>query len=245
MALHEQDVVVTTKFGPLPGFAAGPADGAPAPAIIFYMDAPGYREELRNMARRIAKHGYFCLLPDMYYRLGTVRFNLPRRDDAMSVVIRAAMNHLTNEMVAQDTGAMLAWLDAQAGVKEGPAGCVGHCMSGQYITTVAARYPHRFAASASLYGVGIVTEEEDSPHLLLDKVKGELYYGFAEVDASVPDHVIPTLREALAKTGTRHNVEIFAGAEHGFCFAERPAYGPEAAEAAWERLFDMWDRNLK
>ncbi|HZU88444.1 MAG TPA: dienelactone hydrolase family protein, partial [Stellaceae bacterium] len=28
--------------------------------------APGIREELRNMARRIAEHGYFCLLPDMY-----------------------------------------------------------------------------------------------------------------------------------------------------------------------------------
>ena len=43
------------------------------------MDAPGIREELRNLARRIAKRGYFCLLPDMYYRIGTLRFDFVRR----------------------------------------------------------------------------------------------------------------------------------------------------------------------
>ncbi len=244
MALIERDVVVTTKHGRMPGFAAASAEGGPVPPVIFYMDAPGYREELCNMARRIAKQGYFCLLPDMYYRLGTVRFDLPRRDDGMSAVIRAAMNHLTNALVAEDTGAMLAWLDAQERVKPGPVGCVGHCMSGRYITTVAARYPHRIAAAASLYGVGIVTDQEDSPHLLLDQVRGELYYGFAETDHTVPDHVIPDLRAALETAGTKHNLEVFPDTEHGFCFAERPAYAPEAAEQAWARLFDLWGRNL-
>ena len=89
------------------------ADGSGSiPPVIFYMDAPGPREELRNMARRIAKQGYFCLLPDMYYRLGTVRFDIPRRDDAMSAVIRASMNSVTNALVTDDTAAVRAWLDA-------------------------------------------------------------------------------------------------------------------------------------
>lgn len=245
MALYERDVTVTTKHGLMPGFFAAPDDGEARPAIIFYMDAPGYREELKNMARRIAKQGYACLLPDMYYRLGTVRFDLPRRDDAMSQVIRAAMNHLTNKLVSEDTGCMLAWLDAQAQVKAGPVGCVGHCMSGKYITTVAAHYPHRMMAAGSLYGVGIVTEEEDSPHLLLGQVRGELYYGFAETDATVPDHVIPTLRQALESAGTSHTLEIHPGTLHGFQFSERQAYAPEASETAWSRLFDMWERRLK
>ena len=82
--MFEQDVTVTTKHGRMSAFAACPDGAGPFPPVIFYMDAPGTREELRNMARRIAKQGYFCLLPDMYYRLGTVRFDIPRRDDAMS-----------------------------------------------------------------------------------------------------------------------------------------------------------------
>ena len=245
MALIEQNVVVTTKYGRMPAFAACPDAPGSFPGIIFYMDAPGYREELCNMARRIAKHGYFCLLPDMYYRMGTCRFDLPRRNDGMSAVIRAAMNHLTNADVTDDTAGLLGWLDAQDKVKEGPVGCVGHCMSGRYITTVAARFPTRFAASASLYGVGIVTDKEDSPHLLLDKVQGELYYGFAETDGSVPEHVIPELKKALDKADTKYKLEVLPGTQHGFCFAERAVYHPVAAEQAWTRLFDLWDRNLK
>src|ERR1700709_610327 len=154
--MFEQDVIVTTKHGRMPAFAACPDGEGPFPAVIFYMDAPGTREELRNMARRIARHGYFCILPDMYYRIGTVLFDLPRRTDAMSAVIRASMNSLTNELVTDDTSAMLGWLDANDRVKPGPVGCVGYCMSGQYITTVAARVPHRIGAPAPPSGVLIV-----------------------------------------------------------------------------------------
>ena len=32
------------------------------------MDAPGKREELHDMARRIATVGYYVLLPNLYYR---------------------------------------------------------------------------------------------------------------------------------------------------------------------------------
>src|SRR5271155_2660307 len=154
----ERDVIVTTKHGRMPTFLAAPDGPGPHPGIIFYMDAPGIREELRNMARRIAKHGYMCLLPDLYYRLGTVRFDIPRRDDGMSAVIRASMNHLTNARVVDDTAALLAQFDAMDNVTPGKVGCVGHCMSGQYITTIAAKFPPRMVAAASLYGVGIITD---------------------------------------------------------------------------------------
>ena len=126
------------------------------------------------MARRIAARGYFCLLPDLYYRLGLLRFDIPRRNNAMSVVIRGAMDSLSNAAVAEDTAGMIAFLDAQDRVKPGPVGCVGHCMSGPFIATVAAQFPSRIAAAAALYGIGIVTDQPDSPHLLLDRVKGEL-----------------------------------------------------------------------
>lgn len=243
--MFEQHVVVTTKHGRMPAFVAAPSDGGPHPPIVFYMDAPGTREELRNMARRIARHGYFCILPDMYYRLGTILFDLPRRDDAMSAVVRSAMNSLTNAFVTDDTAAMLGWLDAQDRARPGPVGCVGYCMSGQYITTVSARFPHRMAAAASLYGVKIVTDQPDSPHLLVDRIKGELYYAFAEHDQSVPDNVIPDLRSALTKTDVKHAIKVFPGTQHGFAFPERAVYETVASEQTWADMFAMWDRCLR
>ena len=243
--MYQEHVIVTTKHGKMPAFVACPDGEGPFPPVILYMDAPGTREELRNHARRIARHGYFCILPDMYYRLGTVHFDLPRRDDAMSAVIRASMNSITNALVTDDTAAMLGWLDANDKVKPGPVACIGHCMSGQYITTVSARFPHRFACAASLYGVKVVTDQPDSPHLLVGDVKGELYYAFAETDASVPDHVIPDLTAALAKTDVKHTIKVLPGSHHGFQFAERPSYHGGASEQAWSDILGMLDRHLK
>jgi len=244
MPLIEQHTAITTKHGKCPSFSVCPDTPGTFPGVILYMDAPGFREELCNMARRIAKQGYFCLLPDMYYRLGTCRFDLPRRNDQMSAVIKAAMNSLSNADVTEDTGAFIAWLDAQEKVSSGPIGCVGHCMSGRYITTVAARFPNRIKAAASLYGVGIVTEFEDSPHLLLDKISAELYYGFAETDSSVPFHVIPELKKSLDRSGVKYTLEVLPKTLHGYCFSERNAYNPIASEHSWDQIFKLWSKNL-
>jgi carboxymethylenebutenolidase len=240
----EQDVMVNTKYGRQPAFAACPEAAGQFPAIILYMDAPGFRDELRQMGKRIAKHGYFCLVPDLYYRLGTVRFDIPRRNEAMSGVIRAAMLSLNNTAVADDTAGMIAFLDGQDKVKPGPLGCGGHCMSGPFAVTAAARFP-RMRAAASLYGVDMVTDKPDSPHRALDRIKGELYLGFAEIDPAVPANVIPELETALKAAGTKYRMETFKGVHHGFCFTGRPDYDPIAAEESWTRLFDLWDRNLK
>ncbi len=85
---------------------------------------------------------------------------------------------------------------------------------GQYITTVSARFPHRMAAAASLYGVLIVTDKPDSPHLLVDKIKGELSHRFRPNANAIADHVIPDLRAALAKTDVKNTIS--SRRIHGF-----------------------------
>jgi carboxymethylenebutenolidase len=243
----ESTVEITSRNGAINSFAVCPDGPGPYPGIVLYMDAPGMREELDNLARRIAKHGYFVLLPDLYYRLGYLRFNMARtpRPDGFMQTMFAAMNSLTNELVAQDTAAFIGWLDAQDQVAPGPLGCIGYCMSGKFIATVAARYANRYVASASLYGVGIVTSGEDSPHKLVPKIKGEIYFGFAEHDEHVPAEVIPTLTDALKTAKTRHTIEVLPGTRHGYQFPEREIYDTDAAEHSWAKIFAMWDRNLK
>ena len=245
MSLHENHVSVTTKDGVCPAFVACPDEGGPFPAIIFYMDAPGFREEICNMGRRIAKHGYYCIVPDMYYRLGTIRFDLPRRDEPMTTVIKAAMDHLSHERVTEDTACWIQYLDAQSEVAAGPMGCVGHCMSGRYITNAATFYPERIRAAAAFYGVGIVIDAEDSPHLKLGDANAEFYYSFGENDPTVPDDVIPVLKKALKKEKLKHFVEQPKGALHGYMFAERAVHHPRLADAGWKRLLELFERNLK
>jgi carboxymethylenebutenolidase len=241
----EQQAVVTTRSGNMPAFFACPDDGDRHPGIIVYMDAPGMREELCNIGRRIATQGYACLGPDLYYRLGMLRFDIPRRDARMSPVIAAAKNHLDNAMVLDDTGGLIAWLDARDCVRPGPVGVIGYCMSGCYVMAAAAVYADRIAAAAALYGIGLVTDQPDSPHLMAERIKGEMYYGFAEVDPAVPAHVVPDLTAALDAAGTRYDMETIPDCHHGFQSPERPDYNPVAAEHAWRKVFALFERNLK
>src|SRR5258708_38037714 len=101
--MYEKDVIVTTKYGQMPSFVACPDAPGQYPGIIFYMDAPGIREELGNMTRRVAKQGYFAVLPDMDYRLGTFRFHCHRRCREMSYGSRAPTDRRPPTTVADRT----------------------------------------------------------------------------------------------------------------------------------------------
>jgi carboxymethylenebutenolidase len=162
----------------------------------------------------------------------------------MSAVVGAAMRHIDNERVNDDTAGMLAFLDGQAEAKADRISCVGFCMSGRYAVAAAAKFGERFASAASLYGVGLVTEDDGSPHKLVSKVPAELYFGFAETDSAAPPQTIETLRDALEAAGAKHDIDIFPNSEHGYCFAAGRAYQPQAAEATWAKLFSLWKRTL-
>lgn len=243
--LQTREFTIPTADGAMGAFAAAPEGAGPFPVVIIYMDAPGIREELRGFARRIAARGYYCLLPDLYYRGGRVRFDLSQRDEAMTARIFEHMRSLNNALIVRDTEGMLAALADEPLARDGHLGCIGYCMSGQYVLTVCGTFPERFAAGVSCYGVGIVTDRPDSPHLLVDKVRGEMFFAFAERDAYVADEEIATLRSAAAEHGLAGSIAVYPGTEHGFCFPERAGlYHEASAEDVWRETFALFDRRL-
>ena len=142
----EETPSIETPDGQMEPFTVMPDGDGPFPAVILYMDAPGIRDELREFCRRIAAEGYYALLPDMYYRIG---FRMTRFDEQGMKEMFDAMRSLNNELVMRDTGAMLSFLASRAGVASGPKGCIGYCMSGQYVVSAAGTYPDDFGAAAS------------------------------------------------------------------------------------------------
>lgn len=248
--MQEKQLEIETADGVMDTFVCHPDEGGPHPAIVMYKDAPGMREELRDMARRLGTAGYYVALPNLYYRVGREGgFGFDRErirvDDAERDKMFAVMRSLSNAGVVADTGPLLAAIRADAAAADGPLGCVGYCMSGQFVMAVGAAYPDDFAAIASYYGVGIITEAEDSPHRDAAKIKGEVYLAFAEDDPYVPPALLERMGPMLEEAGVRHRVEIYPGTEHGFAFAEREAvYVKPAGERHWERMFDLYRRTL-
>lgn len=243
--MYERFVDVTSKHGTIPSFFVAPDEGGQYPAIVLYMDAPGIREELRNMARRIAKQGYACILPDLYHRYGKLRFDLPRRHDGMSTVIKAAYLSLTDDNINEDTAGLIGFLEAQPQVRSGKIGSVGYCMSGRFVTTTARQFPDRFACAVSLYGTRLVTDEDDSPHLDLNGIKAEMHYGFGTLDATTPPDYIKTFTSALDAAKVNYTMDIFENVDHGYAFVERAMYDAAAAEQSWAKMFELFERHLR
>ena len=248
--MREIEIGIQTADGTMDTFICHPEEGGPFPAVIMYMDAPGIREELRDMARRIGTVGYFVLLPNLYYRKGRegdYGFDLSRirSDDSEREKMFDVMRTLTNAGVVADTRPILDVVRSENQAAAGPVGCVGYCMSGQFVISVAAAYTDAFAAIASYYGVGIITDAEDSPHLMAGEITGEVYLAFASDDPHVPQSVLDALPKIMSAAGVKHRIEIYPDTEHGFAFPQRPAYNKDAAERHWERMFALFDRRLR
>ena len=248
--MKEQIAAIKTPGGVMETFVTQPDEGGPHPVVLFYMDAIGIREELKDMARRIGTAGYCVLMPNLFYRVaGIDDVHL----DARQIEVKGSderkrfwslVRSLNNAGVVEDTGALLEFAATLDGAGPGPAGCVGYCLSGQFVYAAAGSHPERIGAVASYYGAGIVTDQPDSPHLLTDRIDAELYLAFAEDDPWVPDPVVDALDRTLAASTVRYRIERYAGAHHGFAFPDRHTFDKAAAERHWERMLSLFRRNL-
>jgi carboxymethylenebutenolidase len=239
----ERDVEIRTPDGSMNSFVGHPEEGGPFPVVLFYMDAPGKREELHDMARRIAAVGYYVVLPNLYYR--TTREFVMVRDEAGFKRMFDMMRTLSNELIVRDTAAMLEFVDAEPQARARSLGAVGYCMSGPFVLAAAAEFPDRVLCAASIYGAGLVTNRPDSAHLMASRVRGEMYFACAEIDKYAPREQIEVLDAHLKTTGINYRLEWYPGAEHGFAFPQRQGiYHKASAERHWERLFALFRRNL-
>lgn len=243
----EKVLDIPTADGAMETFVCHPERGGPYPPVLFLMDAPGIREELYDMARRLATVGYYVMLPNLYYRAGTdTKYNadvLKHGSDAHKRM-RAVRTKMTIPPVMEDVAALVAFADKQPESKKGPVGAHGYCMSGPYALAAAARYPERIAAAASFYGTWLVSDAEESPHLTLGKAKGELYISCAEHDELAPLDMVAELKKLFDASGAKGELEIHPGVHHGFAFPQRWCYDKPAAERHWERLIALYRRNL-
>lgn len=241
----EATLDITTKDGAMETFVCHPERGGPYPAIFVMMDAPGIREELRDMARRLASVGYYVLLPNLYYRAGRdTMFGGDVLEDGSPdhTAMRAIRTKMSIPPVMEDMATMIAYVDGQGMAKAGAIGCHGYCMSGPYALAAAARYPDRVKAAASFYGTWLVNEVEESPHLTFAQVRGELYISCAEFDHVAPLDMVDELRRHFVAAGSPGEIEVQGGVHHGFAFPNRKTYDRAAAERHWERLFALYGK---
>jgi carboxymethylenebutenolidase len=239
----ERTLMLTTASGVMPVELFHPTSESALPAVILFMDAPGIREELRDAARRIARAGFVCALPDLYYRIGQIRIDLTRRTEAHAAVYKALGGSLDNRLVAADTSILLAALAGLEEVREGLVGCIGYSLGGRFAVQAAGLFPAQVQVAAAICGTGLVTDQPDSPHsTLVGAPKAAFVLDFAAEDPQVPAGTIDTLRDAIDRAGAEADIVSHADTLHGYNLPMRPMYRAVAAEASWRRLLALLDR---
>jgi carboxymethylenebutenolidase len=255
--MKEDIVSIATDDGAMDTFITCPSRGGPFPPVFIFMDIWGLREELFDVARRIATVGYFGVVPNLYYRQGAVRNEYRDAKGRMITLdalpadqkarVLTPLASLTDDMVVADTASILKFLDGNTDVKCGAAGSVGYCMGGRHVFRAAANFSDRFKASASLHGTDLVVDGKDSPHLQMSKARGEVYCGFGEKDRHTPPSTVETLDRtfaALDARRVRYIREIHRGAEHGYALPDRDVFDKQATNRDWEIIFAMFRRQL-
>lgn len=246
--MSEFEPWIHTPDGAMNTFCAAESFPARKGLVIVLMDAPGIREVLREIARRIASEGYFVALPNLYYRTHRELTIGPTRDHADAVQNRELIGKMVatlgNAKVASDVGMLISYAAREKVAAGTRTGLVGYCMSGAFAIAAAAAHADRVACAASFFGTRLVTEAPDSPHRLAAQAKGELYFAFAEHDPYVPEQQVEDLRAHLATQHKNFRIETYPGTSHGFVFPDRGAYHEQGAARHWSTLQDLLARNL-
>ena len=245
--MHTKMLHIPTADGRADAFAAFPGRGERHPGVLMYADGFGIRPVLREMARELAGHGYYVLVPNLFYRHGPAPvIELPEhigeevRPAVMAQLMPLIEAH-TAERVLSDADAYLRFLTAQPEVGAGPVAVTGYCIGGLLAMRTAAAHPGQVAAVAGFHGP-VGADEPGSLHHFLSKLTAQVHLGHAETDMT--PEALGELNQALDAAGVDHTSEIYPGTIHGFTMADTDAFNPAALQRHWDRLLPLLDRTL-
>lgn len=254
VAVAVSDVEIHTPDGVCDSALVQPQGKGHWPAVVMFPDAFGLRPVMRAMAERLSAQGYTVLVPNPYYR-STRAPGIPPGFDFQNADDRAKLAALraphTNEAIARDAGAFIAYLDGLKSVNtRAKVGVVGYCMGGLMTMQAAAGVPARVGAAASFHGGGLVTDSPTSAHLLVPKMKAQYYFGVAANDDERQPDAKSKLADAFKAANLLAKIEVYDGTLHGWCVKDmplsdgKPVYNEAQAERAWNELLGLYGRAL-
>ncbi|HZT32957.1 MAG TPA: dienelactone hydrolase family protein [Bryobacteraceae bacterium] len=243
VTVSEAEVTVTTPDGAADCYFVHPASGT-APGVLMWPDIFGLRPAFRHMGKRLAESGYAVLVVNPFYRVQKA----PTAAAGGATPIQELMplaRTLNETTHMTDAKAFLAWLDGQKPVaRNRKMGTQGYCMGGPIAFRTAAAVPDRVGAVASFHGGGLVTDAPNSPHLQAAKTKAQFLIAIAENDDKRSPNDKVVLKETFAKAGLPAEIEVYAGAAHGWCPPDSRVYNEPQAEKAWSRLLALYGKAL-
>jgi carboxymethylenebutenolidase len=247
LPVREGDVPIKTADGVCDAYFVHPATGK-HPAVLIWPDIMGLRPAFRQMGKRLAESGYAVLLVNPFYRVSKSPIVKPGEGMQVPEVrtkLMSMMQALSPKTNETDAAAFITWLDSQKSVDtKRKMGTTGYCMGGPMTFRTAALRPDRVGAIGSFHGGGLVSDKPESPHLLVPKMKVAALIAIADNDDAREPESKVKLRQAFDTAHLSAEIEVYKGAQHGWCPPDGAAYNQVAAEKAWARLLAIFGKAL-
>lgn len=225
-------------------YVARPVGSGPYPGVVVVHHLPGWDEFYQEFTRRLANHGYICISPDLYSRVG----NGTPEDVAAKV---RGEGGVPDDQVVGDMSAASDWLKSQSDCT-GKIGIIGTCSGGRHAYLTACRAPGKFDAIVDLWGGGVVQPQDQlnpkQPVAPVDYTKDlniPLLGLFGNDDQRPSPADVDKHEEALKKLGKKYEFHRYDGAGHGFFYYDRPAYRQQQAMDGWNKVLAFFEQNLK
>jgi carboxymethylenebutenolidase len=241
--LSVADVRIPTDAGDIPAYRAMPADKAPKkhPLVLVVHEIFGLHEHIRDVCRRLAKHGYFAVAPDLFVRQGDVTKLADKNE------IRKVVDAAPDAQVLHDLDATVRWAEHEPADLSKLA-ITGFCWGGR-IAWLYAAHSKELKAGAAWYGKLSGDRNAARPRQPLDigaELNAPVLGLYGGKDQSIPQTDVEAMKKLLAQgtpAARASEVVVYPQAGHAFLADYRPSYEPHAAADGWQRLLAWFKRH--
>lgn len=121
---------------------------------------------------------------------------------------------------------------------------MGYCLGGRFALGAAGTYPDQVAAAASFHSSKLATDQPESPHRLIPKIKARVYIGVAGIDPGFKESEKELLEKSLRDQQVTYELEVYPEAKHGFAVLDSHAYDREASKKHFSKLLDLFEKTF-
>ena len=228
-AVEAADAQFPGEGATLLGYQARPSGGDSAPVVLVCHENRGLTEHIKDVTRRLAKAGYVALAVDLLSRQGGTAA-------LTSDQVPGALSNTPPEQFVQDFLSGWRWLKDQTFAQAERVGMVGFCFGGGVTWLMATQMPE-LRAAVPFYGPHPPVED-------VPKIQAAVLAIYAERDARI-NQGIPAIEAAMQQNNKIYEKVIYPDSEHAFHNDTSPRYNPEAAQDAWSRTLQWFERYLK
>ena len=214
--------------GSIKGYLVRPANADKLPTVLVIHENRGLNPYIEDVARRLAVANFIAFAPDALTSLG----GYPGDDEkGLELFQKLDRGKMTEDFLAAAT-----WLKARPD-GTGKLGAVGFCFGGGVVNTLAVRMGSALDAGVPFYGA-------QPAHDDAIKIKAPINAQYGEQDTRITSGW-PAFDAALTEAHVVHEGHVYPGANHGFHNDTTPRYDEAAAEQAWQRTLDWFNKYLR